>query len=67
MSSLKKPHLLTTRPARRMLSASASCAAVGEHYAQCILDTYTTISQGVCEKEFSAFKKCVSDQLKKSV
>lgn len=53
------------RPAARLMQASAQCLELGAAYGQCVLKTYNNISKDVCEKEFNAFKACVTKAMKK--
>lgn len=37
----------------------ASCPAQATAYGQCIVASYKDVQQGMCQKEFEAFKSCV--------
>lgn len=53
------------RPAARLMQASAQCLELGAAYGQCVLKTYSNMSKDACEKEFLAFKTCVTKAFKK--
>lgn len=42
------------------MQASAKCLDLGAVYGQCVLRTYNNMSKDACEKEFTAFKQCVT-------
>lgn len=53
------------RPAARLMQASAQCLELGAAYGQCVLKTYNNMAKDACEKEFLAFKACVTKAIKK--
>lgn len=53
------------RPAKRLMNAGAKCSVEGAAYGKCMLDKYSTVSQNVCQQEFSRFKQCVESNLKR--
>ncbi|ODV74034.1 uncharacterized protein CYBJADRAFT_184445 [Cyberlindnera jadinii NRRL Y-1542] len=54
----------STRPAKKLISATAQCSESGTVYGECILLHYQNLKKGICEKEFQAFKQCVMKHVK---
>lgn len=54
-----------TRPAAKLMQASAQCAELGAAYGNCVLATYNNMNKDSCKKEFDAFRSCVSKSLKR--
>jgi hypothetical protein len=53
------------RPAKRLVETSAKCSKEGALYGQCILNNYQTLGHNTCDKEFVAFKQCITKHIGK--
>ncbi|KDQ08453.1 hypothetical protein BOTBODRAFT_37888 [Botryobasidium botryosum FD-172 SS1] len=49
----------TTRPIRKLASATATCSAPAKAYGACILASYQDVRKDMCASEFAMFKQCV--------
>ncbi|BFZ62457.1 hypothetical protein YB2330_003551 [Saitoella coloradoensis] len=48
------------KPLQRLASSISACSAQSAVYGKCVVVQYENIHKNACEKEFLAFKECVT-------
>ncbi|KAF9566709.1 hypothetical protein CPC08DRAFT_79238 [Agrocybe pediades] len=54
-------------PLKRLaLHTTTTCAAQAKSYAECIVASYTDVSKDLCKAQFTVFKDCIRNAMRKS-